>query len=251
MAGGYGFEVRFRHGGAYNQQRRDYMARSGEAVPVVEGIVDTVALPDGSVEIRRLIEAFTGTIEHIFETSADFCLELGSDAPVDAAEEAQLEAKGAAGPDANGEGAAQANTPAETSKGSPTGAAKSKCQAEKWEEIEISFLSDERVQVTIGTHMESRNYDEMGFASKKNGTPVLAWKTLRVMAEAGGVISVASDGRKWANVEKRMQEIRKVLRDRFGLPGDPLWYTKKTPRNPDEYGYRTKFKLGCRPSYKS
>jgi hypothetical protein len=247
----YGFEVRFRHTGAYNQQRREYMARSGEALPVVEGIVDTVALPDGSIETRTLVEAFTGTIEHIFETSADFCLELGSHAPADAAEEARSDAKGAVAPDANGEGAAPANTPARTSEGSPTGAAKSKCQADKWEDIEISFLSDERVQITMGTHIETRNYDEMGFASKQNGTPVLAWKTLRVMAEAGGVIRVASDSGKWAKVEKRVQEIRKVLRHQFGLTDDPLPYTKKTQRNPEEFGYRTKFKLGCRPSYES
>jgi hypothetical protein len=124
-------------------------------------------------------------------------------------------------------------------------------QAYKWEDIEISFLSDERVQITMGTQTETRNYEEMGFASKQNGTPVLAWSTLRMMAEAGGVIKVAADSRKWADVEKRMQEIRKVLRHRFDLTDDPLPYTKKTRRNPEEFGYRTKFKLGCRPSYKS
>jgi hypothetical protein len=69
------------------------------------------------------------------------------------------------------------------------------------------------------------------------------------MAEAGGVTMVASDSRKWAEVEKRMQEIRSVLRHQFGLTDDPVPYTKKTPRNPGEFGYRTKFKLSCGPSY--
>jgi hypothetical protein len=79
-------ELRFTHEGAYNQKRRDYLARSGEAVPVAEGIDETVALPDGSAETRTLIGGITGTIERIFETSADFCLELGSYAPADATE---------------------------------------------------------------------------------------------------------------------------------------------------------------------
>jgi hypothetical protein len=242
--GEYNFELRFRHGGAYNQKRLDYLAQSGEAVPVIEGIVETVALLDGSVETRTRVEGITGTIERIFETSADFCLELGSHAPPDAT--------GVIAPDANAEGVAQANSPAETPEGSPMGAAEPKPQAHKWEDIEISFLSDERVQITMGTETETRNYAEMGFASKKNGTPVLAWNTLRTMAQAGGVIRVASgSSMKWGEVEKRMQEIRNVLRHRFGLTDDPLWYTKKTRRNPEEFGYRTKFKLGCSPSYES
>lgn len=243
--GEYNFELRFRHGGAYNQKRRDYLAQSGEAVPVVEGVVETVTLPDGSVETRTRVEGITGTIERIFEISADFCLELGSHAPLDATEEAQPDATGVIAPDARAEGVTQPNTRAETPQGSPIG------EAYKWEDIEISFLSDERVQITMGTQTETRNYAEMRLANKKNGTPVLAWNTLRTMAQAGGVIKVASDSRKWAEVEKRMQEIRKVLRRQFGHTDDPLQYTKKTRRNPEEFGYRTKFKLGCHPSYES
>lgn len=82
----YNFELRFRYTGAYNQQRLDYLAQSGERSPVVEGIVETVPLPDGSVETRTRIEGIIGTIEHIFDTSADFCLERGSHAPPDTTE---------------------------------------------------------------------------------------------------------------------------------------------------------------------
>jgi hypothetical protein len=38
-------------------------------------------------------------------------------------------------------------------------------QADKWEDIEILFLSDHRVEITLGTQTETRNYEEMGFAS--------------------------------------------------------------------------------------
>jgi hypothetical protein len=123
------------------------------------------------------------------------------------------------------------------------GAAKPAAQARDWGDIEISFLSDERVQITVGSHTETRNYAEMGFASKLNGKPVLAWVTLRAMAQAGGFIMVASSGRKWADIEKRMQEIRKVLRQQFGLSADPLQFTRK--RRDSDGGYRTTFTLGC------
>ena len=170
---------------------------------MVEGIADTVALPDGSVETRRLVEAFTGTIPHIFETSADFCLELSSHAPSETKEDAQSDAKGVMAPDASTTG-----TP--PSAKNPEGSLTAMCQAGKWEDIEISFTSEERVQITMGAETETRNYEEMGFANKTK------------MAEGGGVISVAADGRTWAGVEKRMQQIRKVppgQRDRWSSGG--------------------------------
>lgn len=47
-------------------------------------------------------------------------------------------------------------------------------QPQGWSEVSICFLSDERVQVSVGNETETRNYTEMGFASKKNGTPMQA-----------------------------------------------------------------------------
>jgi hypothetical protein len=39
-------------------------------------------------------------------------------------------------------------------------------QANKWEDIEILFLSDDRVEITLDTQTETRNYAEMGFGKK-------------------------------------------------------------------------------------
>jgi hypothetical protein len=127
---------------------------------------------------------------------------------------------------------------------------KPEAQAVNWEDIEVSFLSEERVQISIGPQGETRNYEEMGFGSKKNGSPVLAWAALRILAEGGGVIRIAADGGKWAVLEKRMQEIRKRLCHLFGLTGDPVPYVKKS-RNSAKFGYCARFKIGCRPSYES
>jgi hypothetical protein len=131
------------------------------------------------------------------------------------------------------------------------GLAKPVYEARNWGEVEITFLSDERVQITVASQTETHNYAEMGFASKQNGKPVLAWETLRAMAQAGGVLMSASNSRKWGGVEKRIQEIRRVLRHRFGLCDDPLPFTKKRRRDSETFGYGAKFKLGCGPSFDS
>jgi len=119
-----------------------------------------------------------------------------------------------------------------------------------WDDVVVVFLSDERVQITVGTQTETRNYAEMGFASKKNGTPIRAWEMLRMIAIEEGILKVASDSRKWAEVEKRVQEIRRIFRSVFGLADDPLPYIKRTRRDPEDFGYHAQFKIGLGPSYK-
>jgi hypothetical protein len=117
-----------------------------------------------------------------------------------------------------------------------------------WQAIEISFLSDERVQIRNGTNIETHNYGELGFADRraKRGKPKpnQAWVTLRAMAEQDGIIR---DGAKtsaaWPRVEKRIQEIRRVLRKHFGIADDPIPFIEGT-------GYQARFKkIGCSPSF--
>ena len=75
------------------------------------------------------------------------------------------------------------------------------------------------------------NYAEMGFESKKSGKPLNAWGALRILATQNGVLTNASDGRSWAKVEKRIQELRRHMKNLFGLTDDPLPFIKKTRRN--------------------
>jgi hypothetical protein len=117
--------------------------------------------------------------------------------------------------------------------------------AANWGAIEISFLSDERVQIRNGTSTETYNYSELGFADGRSGKPNRAWVTLRALAEAGGIIRDASKtGLDWPKVEKRIQEIRKVFRNQFNLGGDPLPFAEGT-------GYQARFKISCAPSFES
>jgi hypothetical protein len=116
--------------------------------------------------------------------------------------------------------------------------------AASWQTIEISFLSDERVQIRCGPQIETRNYSELvGFADRRNGKPNQAWVMLRAMAEAKGLIrDAANAARDWPRVEKRMQEIRKALREHFAISVDPVPYIEGA-------GYQARFKIGCGPSF--
>ena len=49
--------------------------------------------------------------------------------------------------------------------------ARSCADAATWEGIEITFLSDERVQIHIGKTHETRNYAEFGFQDNKSKNP--------------------------------------------------------------------------------
>jgi hypothetical protein len=115
--------------------------------------------------------------------------------------------------------------------------------AATWDAIEISFLSDERVQIRNGTDIETRNYAELGFEDSRTGKPNQAWVTLRQLAVERGIIGPATTTRfAWPKVEKRIQEIRKVLRRHFGISSDPVPYVEGT-------GYQACFKIGVSPSF--
>jgi len=114
-------------------------------------------------------------------------------------------------------------------------------QVTNWEQIEILFLSDERVQIRVGERRETCNYSELGLADGRNQKPKQAWSVLRALAEKGGTLQTSPN---WPKVEKCMQEIRSWLRRYFGLPGDPLPLIQGI-------GYRALLKIRCGPSYHS
>lgn len=93
----------------------------------------------------------------------------------------QAERAGDNRPRAKGAASAQAPNVAPGGSGADRGGA-------SWQDIEISFLSDERVQIKIGSHSETRNYAEMGFSDQRNGKPNQQWGILRSLARARGSI---------------------------------------------------------------
>jgi hypothetical protein len=116
---------------------------------------------------------------------------------------------------------------------------------ENWESIEIVFLSDERVRILNGANIENCNYGELGFADGRTEKPNQAWVTLRVLARTDGVIpDTARTGGDWPKVEKRIQEIRRVLRQHFHIAADPVPFIEGT-------GYQARFKIRCSPSFET
>jgi hypothetical protein len=120
-----------------------------------------------------------------------------------------------------------------------------------WEEIEISFISDERVRIRRGKKFETRNYAEFGFEDGRTENPNQAWAILRRLAEKRGSIENELEaGLEWSKLEKRIQEIRSVLREHFGITSDPIPFREKR-RIDDKSGYNARFKIFCAPSYRT
>jgi UvrD/REP helicase N-terminal domain len=119
-----------------------------------------------------------------------------------------------------------------------------------WSEVTITFLSDERVEIRIGKQRETRNSAEFGFEDRRSGKPNRAWYMLRALAEHNGAISepvVTDKDLKWSQVEKRMEEIRKLFQRHFRLTSSPIIFVPKEEQQPSEY--QALFKITCGPSF--
>jgi hypothetical protein len=112
-----------------------------------------------------------------------------------------------------------------------------------WEDIEISFISDERVQVKVGPQRQTHNYAEMGFRDNRSGKPNQAWGMLRALAQAGGFIpNAARDSKDFIGMAKRVERMRQTLKAHFQIASDPV--TLDVAR-----GYCCRFKIGRAPSF--
>jgi hypothetical protein len=110
-----------------------------------------------------------------------------------------------------------------------------------WQEIEIAFLSDERVEICFGTTRQTHNYSELGFEDRRNEKPNRAWVMLREIARQNGTMPRPSPGTHRAMVQKRIEEIREKLRGHFKIQTDPIPFNGTT--------YEVSLKLSCRRSF--
>src|SRR5690349_15383347 len=70
------------------------------------------------------------------------------------------------------------------------GVQQSELTPKSWQELEIAFLSDKRVEICSGGIRETYNYDELGFADRRNGIPNRAWTMLCEIARKNGTIQL-------------------------------------------------------------
>jgi len=111
-----------------------------------------------------------------------------------------------------------------------------------WHEIEIAFLSDERVEIrSRGNSTMTYNYGELGFQDRRNGIPSQAWIMLRSLAKSGGEMPQPPARRGRAKAQKRIEEIREKLWSHFKIDGDPVPFSGST--------YKTSFKISRGQSF--
>jgi len=121
-------------------------------------------------------------------------------------------------------------------------------RALKWKDVNIRFLSDLRVQVKTPDKDETFNYAELGFADRRRGKskadkPKLAWRMLQRLAESGGTIRAPKKDGGWPQVEKQVQELRKVLRRHFCIRTDPVPFVRG--------GYEAAFEITLDAAYQT
>jgi hypothetical protein len=115
-----------------------------------------------------------------------------------------------------------------------------------WDQVEVRFLSEHRVQLTIAGKTSTRNYSECGFEDGRSKKPNLAWSILRELAKESGELRVAPNVHR-PRVEKRMQEIRRRLvqlveNSGFRVTGeDPVLF--------ESGSYRCRFRISAGPSF--
>lgn len=114
----------------------------------------------------------------------------------------------------------------------------------RWEDIEIRFTSEQRVQVFVcGKPSQTLNYADMDFEDRRGGggKPTRAWSFLLEVAQRQGMYPadrVFGD----QTIQKRAQEVRDRLEALFHVDGDPLPFVPGT-------GYKSRFSVRLSPSF--
>jgi hypothetical protein len=108
----------------------------------------------------------------------------------------------------------------------------------RWEDIEIRFTSEHRVQIFIGNKPGTTlNFADMGFEDRRGvgGKPIRAWELLlSLSANVGSFPAAKISGDQ--TIQKRAQELRDRLGSHFHIADDPLPFQEGT-------GYKTRFKI--------
>ncbi len=107
-----------------------------------------------------------------------------------------------------------------------------------WSDVNIRFLSDHRIQVTVLERSKAFNYAEAGFENRKTQNPNLAWNLLLQFARRNGRMERPQGKRSdLTRMEKDVQAIRKRFKELFKIQDDPFLPYRQ------EKCYQTIFKI--------
>ncbi|MGI9073937.1 MAG: hypothetical protein ACR2JB_22070 [Bryobacteraceae bacterium] len=118
-----------------------------------------------------------------------------------------------------------------------------------WDQLEITFLCDHRVQIRIGAWSETLNYNEFGFGDKRGrgrgDNPNRQWSLLRDLAQANGTLPKTDrKGGDLGAFEKKIERIRKVIQKYCPQ-------TKGDPLPCEDQAYKALCKINCSASFKT
>jgi hypothetical protein len=198
------------HGAAARQEYRFGVITPANALVWLGRVVLTQLGDRGtaatSAEIRRIQERLPGEPFDFISKATDELVRRNTGRPLSLAQLIPFKGSDDAPSIRDGD-----KTPAETEK--------HLLPIREWNDLAISFTSDERVTVKFtGADAETRSYEEMGFANGRGGKPSLAWIALRELSSGPGK-SKGMD-------KKREQDIRKRLRKFSPIDANPLLFEK-------------------------
>lgn len=101
-----------------------------------------------------------------------------------------------------------------------------------WHDVRLHFKDNQTVIADVLGQRGVFHCSQMGMASKRNGEPTVQWKLLYAFAEEDGTLTWKSPHADPRN-QKRREQLAKILRDFFRIPGDPI--------EPHGNGWRTRF----------
>ncbi|MEW8139359.1 MAG: hypothetical protein AB2761_20035 [Candidatus Thiodiazotropha endolucinida] len=93
----------------------------------------------------------------------------------------------------------------------------------QWSEITIIFISDETVTISARGERMIANYAELGFKKATDGGPTLAWESLLTRFAN---TKQAKTHKHDTSLKSRIKEIRKGLKQFFGIDSDPFHSVK-------------------------
>lgn len=107
-----------------------------------------------------------------------------------------------------------------------------------WEDIQINFLNEEIVNITIKNKTHKASFKKMCFEDRRNGAPNRQWLFLYYLAKSNGQISW-KDTTARMDVTKKKQLLSKALKEYFKIPDDPFFPYK------NEKSYTIKIQLSA------
>jgi hypothetical protein len=106
----------------------------------------------------------------------------------------------------------------------------------KWDEISITLISADTIEIKIGDTKKKFQYSELGFSDKRKGDhPIIAWVILLSFIKGQGAIQ-GNSANSIPKLEVKMKGFKSHMKDLFGI-NEPL-----VPHYKSGKGYKVMFK---------